>query len=69
MEDEFLPFAFSSVSIPERWSPEMACELVDFLSDIICAIWATHGAAMAQYLERPVIQRATEIVPDDDLPF
>jgi hypothetical protein len=66
MDREFLPLMHPSVEIPDCWSPETACEIADFLSDIVQAIWATHGTAMAHYLEPP---GSSTVGPDDDMPF
>ena len=65
MDREFLSLMQTSIEIPDSWSPETACEIADFLSDIVQAIWATHGSAMASYLERPGIS----IIDPDDMPF
>ena len=69
MDDDFLSLTCPSIQIPDSWTPELACEIADFLGDIISAIWVAHGSDMAQYLEHtlPPALRATSL--DDDSPF
>jgi len=68
MERDLIPLIPPSIEIPDSWSPELALEIADFLGDIVQAIWATHGSAMAQYLERPV-PGSKVVCPEDDIPF
>ena len=69
MDDDFLPLICPSLEIPDHWTPEMACEITDFLGDVICAIWAIHGTAMARYLEPLGAPDPRAIDGEDDLPF
>ena len=69
MDEEFIPLICPSLEIPDTWTPEMACLVADFLSHVIRAIWATHGTAMARYLERPIHPGLQPLDPNDDLPF
>ena len=68
MDDDFFSLTLSSIQIPDSWSPEVACEVADFLGDIAYAIRIVHGSAMAKYLERPR-PGARVVEPDDDPPF
>lgn len=72
MDDDLMPLIYPSPEIPDYWTPEIACEVADFLNTIIQAIWATHSAAMARYFERPLPPEASATSSaslDDDLPF
>lgn len=69
MNDDFFSLISPPIEIPDYWTPEIACEVVNFLSDIIQVIWANHGTAMARYLERPLPPDKPPLHPDDDLLF
>jgi len=53
--------------IPTYWTGEQALEIVDFLEQIIHAIWLVHGSSMTRAVDRT----STELdkVDPDSLPF
>ncbi len=60
--------------VPADWTPEQALRTVEFLDDILAAIWAHHEDAICfaiehrEHSEEPV-QQTLPIQPDPDIPF
>lgn len=72
------------IPIPEHWTPEEALKAVDFLEQIVQAIWNQHGSMISQMLREqyeptdlpfeldelePDGRELDDCGPDGDIPF
>ena len=64
-----------TIPVPHHWTGEDALTVVQFLQEIIQAIWVLHGVGMNELLRCPSLRHeespwpAIEPRPDDDMPF
>jgi hypothetical protein len=63
------PLPPAQFDLPLFWNPEQAFTVIDFLEDIIAAIWALHGEAIFDAKKQQLARTNSAHVPDDDLPF
>ena len=59
----------STIQIPDHWTAEEALIVVNFLDDILTAIWDVHDQQMARILQRECEQPPEDLEdPDDPFP-
>ena len=65
-----------TIPVPHHWTSEDALHVVQFLNDIVQAIWTLHGDGMNEILRCPSARYddpspwpAVEPRPKNDLPF